>query len=147
MALYEVNHVLLGPGPVDASKKPSGFQEEEPGDRIVLKPGEQVSSERLKELGFNIDRLLTKKDGGYSAAITLVRGTEDMVDLKSRFAPRNPDLAAAQTEDEDEDLNKDGTVDDLEKMRMPELLALASQRGLDTTVLGTKKLLVEALSK
>lgn len=68
---YEVNHVLLSPGPtgkVDPAKVVK--------ERKVFKPGEIVSEEELTAAGFDIDTLRTQKEYGdskFSASITPVR--------------------------------------------------------------------------
>jgi len=90
MPVYSVNHTLLGPGPSGNTdwKDAQAIME-----RTVLKPGQVVTEKDLIDAGFDgkdgrksVAQLLEGKQGGYSAAIAVVPGTENL-DLSTRLPP------------------------------------------------------------
>lgn len=106
MPRYTVNHVLQGPGPVGGNlDKGLTF------DRKTFRPGDIVSDADLIDAGFDgkdgrrdIDSLITPKPGGFSPAITVVPGTEDLTpdmeaSIRARMAPaRKKAEVAAEAE-------------------------------------------------
>lgn len=64
MPNYLINHTLLGPGPTNKDVVAAAD-----GDRRKFAPETVVTEQQLTEAGFDIDRLLTAKPGGFSPAI------------------------------------------------------------------------------
>ena len=87
MPNYIVNHTILGPGPTDKNAVAVADS-----DRRKFEPGDVVSEKQLTDAGFDIDRLVTAKPGGFSAAIIKQAGAGDTV------APPSPTPAASMPE-------------------------------------------------
>lgn len=107
---YEINHLLLGPGPEPRpganwreANAPSD-DEQRPSDRVVLRPGEIVSESTLLEYGFTAKRIeqlqqpqrpsteiAGTKMGSAGPAITRIRQAADTEELlRQRMLPAQP---------------------------------------------------------